>query len=135
MAEHKLGGEGYLPAVGRELASGIDVLWTGPEIISREISVAHAREAGAVLHRRPLIWDNLHANDYDGRRFFCGPYAGRPTALRNEVSGLLSNPNNEFSLNYVPLRTLGEFARCKSLGRRKAALSAIREWLPHLPRS
>ena len=131
MAEHKLGGEGYLPTVGRELAPGIDVLWTGPEIISREISVAHARDVGAVLRRKPLIWDNLHANDYDGRRFFCGPYAGRPPELRNEVSGLLSNPNNEFSLNYVPLRTLGEFVRCEGgWDARKAALSAIWEWLP-----
>jgi protein O-GlcNAcase/histone acetyltransferase len=52
--------------------------------------------------------------------------------LRNEVSGLLSNPNNEFPLNYVPLHTLGEFVRCAGKwDPRQAYLSAMREWLPH----
>jgi protein O-GlcNAcase/histone acetyltransferase len=130
MAERKLGGDGYLSTIGRELFPEIDVLWTGPEIISREITVAHVRELREVLRRKPLIWDNLHANDYDGRRFYCGPYAGRPPELRSEVSGLLSNPNNEFPLNYVPLRTLAEFVRCAGgWDARKAYLSAMREWL------
>lgn len=133
MADRKYGGADYLPTVGRELLPEIDVFWTGPEIISREITVAHVRELHTILRRKPLIWDNLHANDYDGRRFYCGPCAGRPPELRSEVSGLLSNPNNEFPLNYVPLRTLAEFVRCPATAEwdaRKAYLSAIREWLP-----
>jgi len=133
MAERKLGGERYLLIIGRELLPEIDVFWTGPEIISREITVAHAREMQTILRRKPLIWDNLHANDYDGRRFFCGPYAGRPPELRDAVAGLLTNPNCEFPLNYVPLRTLAEFVRAASgagWDARKAYLSAMREWLP-----
>ena len=131
MAEQKLGGDGYLATVGRELLPEIDVFWTGPEIISREITVAHVQELQNVLRRRPLIWDNLHANDYDGRRFFCGPYAGRPPELRREVSGLLSNPNLEFPLNYVPLRTLAEFVRSEGKwDARQAYVAAMREWLP-----
>ncbi len=133
MAERKLGGEGYLSIIGRELLPEIDVFWTGPEIISREITVAHVQELQTVLRRKPLIWDNLHANDYDGRRFFCGPYAGRPLELRSAVAGLLTNPNCEFPLNYVPLRTLAEFVRCPAAAgwdSRKAYLSAMREWLP-----
>jgi protein O-GlcNAcase/histone acetyltransferase len=133
MADRKLGGENYLPTIGRELLPEIDVFWTGPEIISREITVAHVQELGKVLRRKPLIWDNLHANDYDGRRFFCGPYAGRPPELRSAVAGLLSNPNCEFQLNYIPLRTLGEFVRFPPTTKwdaRQAYLSAMREWLP-----
>jgi len=131
MAERRLGGEGYLQTVGRELLPEIDVCWTGPEIISREITVAHVRELQTVLRRKPLIWDNLHANDYDGHRFYCGPYAGRPPELRGEVAGLLSNPNCEFPLNYVPLRTLAEFVHCEGTwDARKAYLTAMREWLP-----
>ncbi len=132
MAQLQVGGAGYLEVVGRELSPGIDVFWTGPEIISREIPIAHIRELQSVLRRRPLIWDNLHANDYDGRRFFCGPYSGRPPALRSAVSGLLSNPNCEFSLNFVPLRTLAEFVRSpESYAPRAAYLAAMREWWPH----
>lgn len=131
MAEQKHGGENYLPTIGRELLPEIDVFWTGPEIISRDITVEHVDGLRAVLRRKPLIWDNLHANDYDGRRFYCGPYAGRPPELRNAVSGLLSNPNNEFPLNYVPLRTLAKFICCEGTwDARHAYLSAMREWLP-----
>jgi beta-N-acetylglucosaminidase-like protein len=125
-------GDHYLSTIGRELSPGIDVFWTGPEIISREITVAHVRELQTVLRRKPLIWDNLHANDYDGRRFYCGPYAGRPPELRKEVSGLMLNPNTEFPLNYVPLRTFAEFVNCKGVwDPRKAYLGGLREWLLH----
>ena len=130
-SQARLGGPDYLAIVGRELLPEIDVFWTGPEIISREITVAHVQDVAAVLRRKPVIWDNLHANDYDGRRFFCGPYAGRPLELRSEVAGLLSNPNCELPLNFVPLRTLAEFVRCAGTwDARGAYLSAMREWLP-----
>jgi protein O-GlcNAcase/histone acetyltransferase len=132
MAERNVGGEGYLSRLGRELSPEIDVLWTGPEIISGEITAAHVRELAGILNRKPVLWDNLHANDYDGRRFFCGPYSGRGRELRGEISGVLSNPNNEFPLNFVPLRTLAEFVRCgKRWDAREAYLAAMREWLPH----
>jgi protein O-GlcNAcase/histone acetyltransferase len=131
MARRNLGGEGYLATIGRELSPEIDVLWTGPNIISREITVTHVQELQGVLRRKPLIWDNLHANDYDGRRFFCGPYSGRPPELRSMVAGLLSNPNNEFPLNYVPLRTLAEFVRSDGTWEpRESYRAAMREWWP-----
>jgi len=132
MAQSKLGGEGYLETIGRELLQEVDVFWTGPEIISREITVAHVQQLQTALRRKPLIWDNLHANDYDGRRFFCGPYDGRAPELRQAVSGLLSNPNNEFPLNYIPLRTLAEFVHCEGAwDARQAYLSAMREWVTY----
>lgn len=131
MAERHVGGHGYLDTIGRELDREIDVCWTGPEIVSRDITVADARALQAILRRKPLIWDNLHANDYDGRRFYCGPYAGRPAELRREVAGILVNPNNEWPLNYVPIRTFAEFVRGSAPWEpRKAYLAAMAEWLP-----
>ncbi len=131
MMDGKQGGEGYLSTVGRELLPEIDIFWTGPEIISREITVGHVQELRETLRRKPLIWDNLFANDYDGHRFFCGPYNGRAPELREEVSGLLCNPNTEFPLNRVPLRTLAEFALCQGTWDARAAyLAAMQEWLP-----
>jgi protein O-GlcNAcase / histone acetyltransferase len=136
MAERQLGGENYLETVGRELAPEIDVFWTGPEIISREISVASVRAVRVLLRRKPLIWDNLHANDYDGRRFFCGPYSGRPGELRGEVSGFLCNPNTEFVLNFVALRTFASYLRSEGHWDARAAyLSALAEWLPRFSTS
>lgn len=131
MAQRGHGGKGYLDTIGSQLCPDIDVFWTGPEIISRDIPVTHVQDVHRLLRRRPLIWDNLHANDYDGRRFYCGPYAGRPPELREAVAGLLANPNNEFPLNYVPLRTLAQFVHGEgSWEARTAYLSALEEWLP-----
>lgn len=131
MASRGLGGQGYLETIGRELLAGVDIFWTGPEIISREITVAQAGELGALLRRKPLVWDNLHANDYDVRRFYCGPYAGRAPELRGAVSGLLSNPNEEFALNYIPLRTLARYVQSTGAwDPRQAYLAALREWWP-----
>jgi protein O-GlcNAcase/histone acetyltransferase len=132
MAERKLGGADYLETIGRELLPEIDVLWTGPEIISREITVSHIEELQRILRRKPLIWDNLHANDYDGRRFYCGPYAGRAPELRPAVNGVLINPNCEFPLNFVPFRTFARFVQCEAAwDPRKEYLAAMEEWLAH----
>lgn len=131
MMHEQLGGEDYLPTIGRELAPEVDVLWTGPNIVSHEITIDHVQEVAQILQRKPVIWDNLHANDYDTRRFFCGPYSGRPPELRSVVAGILSNPNSELPLNYVPLRTLADFcAVASNWDPRAAYLAAMHEWLP-----
>jgi hypothetical protein len=120
----------YLNELGERLDGGIHVFWTGPEIISEEITVAGIRELRRVLRRKPLIWDNLHANDYDLRRIYLGPYAGRPPALRAELAGILTNPNCEFEANYVPIRTLAAYLKGRgSWQPRRAYLEAMRQWL------
>lgn len=43
-------------------------------MVSQKISVGSIEEVSSVLRRAPVIWDNLHANDYDPQRLFLGPY-------------------------------------------------------------
>ncbi|VDP11381.1 unnamed protein product [Heligmosomoides polygyrus] len=102
----------YLTTLGKELHSDIHILWTGPRVISRHITVAHARSVAKVLRRKPLIWDNLHANDYDQKRVFMGDFSGRPVALKNEIAGLLMNPSCKYELNFVPLHTFADWNAC-----------------------
>ncbi|KAE9418067.1 hypothetical protein Angca_005184 [Angiostrongylus cantonensis] len=99
----------YLLQLGKELNENIRVLWTGPRVISRHITIDHVRSVARVIARKPLIWDNLHANDYDQKRVFMGDFSGRPVALKNEISGLLMNPNCKYELNFVPLRTFADW--------------------------
>ncbi len=125
----------YLLTVGEDLLPGISVIWTGErhfqcvltffyisdihifghcslignKVISRELSPESLAEVHSVLRRPPLIWDNLHANDYDSRRVFLGPFKGRPPRLRAHLRGLLLNPNCEFEANFIPLHTLGSW--------------------------
>lgn len=131
MAAAALGGSGYLDTLGATLRDDIAIFWTGPEIVSREITVVQARDVAARLRRLPLLWDNLHANDYDSQRMLCGPYDGRPLALRDHLSGLLSNPNTEFPLNVVALRTLADFVHATdSYDARAAYRDALADWQP-----
>lgn len=131
MAQSSVAADSYLREIGESLDAAIDFLWTGPDIISETISVDSIRELAGVIRRKPVIWDNLFANDYDLRRFYLGPYTGRPDALRAEVAGILVNPNCQFELNYVPLRT---FCACLSarsaVSPREVFEEAIGSWIP-----
>jgi beta-N-acetylglucosaminidase len=120
----------YLQELGEQLHLDIDIFWTGPEIVSEEIPVQSIQELQRVLKRKPVIWENLHANDYDIRRVYLGPFAGRPLELRHEVKGILSNPNNEFEANFVPLKTLAMYSQDEKYEPRAAYSQTLKEWLP-----
>lgn len=80
-------------------------------MVSQELSAALLEEVEGVLQRRPVIWDNLYANDYDCRRVFLGPYTGRAPGLVPRLRGLLLNPNCELQANFIPIHTLGSWLR------------------------
>ncbi|XP_050751418.1 protein O-GlcNAcase-like [Gymnogyps californianus] len=101
----------YLLTIGQELLPGIGVIWTGPKVVSQELSATLLEEVEGVLRRRPIIWDNLYANDYDCRRVFLGPYTGRAPGLMPRLHGLLLNPNCELQANFIPIHTLGSWFR------------------------
>ncbi|KAJ0055853.1 hypothetical protein NL108_013803, partial [Boleophthalmus pectinirostris] len=132
----------YLQTVGEELLPSISVIWTGSKVISRKLTVDCLSEVEAVLQRPPLVWDNLHANDYDSRRLFLGPFKGRDPELRGHLRGLLLNPNCEFEANYIPLHTLGSWYRagCPDAKEEweycpeRALTSALQGWMEELNR-
>ncbi|MCA9839192.1 MAG: beta-N-acetylglucosaminidase domain-containing protein [Trueperaceae bacterium] len=130
MATPSVKDSSYLQELGETLEKEIDVFWTGPEIVSEEISVASVLELQSVLKRKPLIWDNIHANDYDIRRIYLGPFSGKTSALKNEVRGILSNPNNEFEANFIPLKTLAAYASADIYDAHIAYQAALKAWLP-----
>ncbi len=133
MAEPTVRESAYLQEVGAKLAPGVEFLWTGPEIISESIPIESIRELRGVIRRKPVLWDNLHANDYDMRRLYLGPYSGRPAALRDEINGVLLNPNGQFPVNYVPIHTLGAYLRPSTPPNpREAYRLAVTAWLPRL---
>lgn len=108
----------YLNTIGLKLMPGIDIMWTGHKVISKTITVESIQELTEVLRRPPVLWDNLHANDYDQKRLFLGPYSGRSTDLVPHLRGVLSNPNCEYEANFVPIHTLAQWSKCSSDGKR-----------------
>ncbi|XP_013779200.1 protein O-GlcNAcase-like isoform X1 [Limulus polyphemus] len=109
----------YLNTIGSKLMPGIHILWTGPKVISKVISIESILELSEVLKRPPIIWDNLHANDYDQKRVFLGPYSGRSTDLIPNLHGVLTNPNCEYETNFIPIQTLAMWSKCNQDGKRE----------------
>uniref|UniRef100_A0A671PIB3 Protein O-GlcNAcase n=1 Tax=Sinocyclocheilus anshuiensis TaxID=1608454 RepID=A0A671PIB3_9TELE len=109
----------YLRTIGEKLLPGIEVLWTGPKVVSKDISVESIEEVTKILRRAPVIWDNIHANDYDQKRLFLGPYKGRSTELIPRLKGVLTNPNCEFESNFVAIHTLATWYKSNMNGVRK----------------
>jgi hyaluronoglucosaminidase len=54
---------GYLDQLARGVAPEVKMAWTGPKVISPEISETHLREVENLLKRKPFIWENFYAND------------------------------------------------------------------------
>ncbi|CAB3372754.1 Hypothetical predicted protein [Cloeon dipterum] len=107
----------YLNTIGSKLVPEIDVMWTGPKVISRLLTVESIEEITDVLKRPPIIWDNLHANDYDQKRVFLGPYSGRSPDIMKKIRGVLTNPNCEYGANFVAIHTLAQWSRCSIDGK------------------
>ena len=101
----------YLRELGSGLRPGIEIFWTGPQVVSPQIGVEDILAVNATLRRPVLLWDNLHASDYTLHRVHLGPYAGRPLALREHLSGILSNPNTPLEPNTPGLYSLADYAR------------------------
>lgn len=95
----------------------------GSKVISRLLTKESIQEVTDVLKRPPVIWDNLHANDYDQKRVFLGPYSGRSPDLIPKLRGVLTNPNCEYGANFIAIHTLAQWSRCSVDGQRDPSLS------------
>lgn len=131
MADHDGDGWRYLHELGRRLEPDVDVFWTGDEIVSEHVDAASLADVSEALGRKPILWENLHANDYDLRRLYLGPYTGRAADLPAATRGVLTNPNCAFEVNEVAFATLAAFLRDPAGYEPDAALDdALAAWRP-----
>jgi len=128
----------YLREIGERLDPAIHVFWTGPEVISEQLTRGHVAQVSAVLRRKVTIWDNLFATDYALNRAYLGPLAGRQAGIEEHVDGLLINPNTPYRLNFIAIYTTALYLRDPAAYRprgawREAAIAWVgRPMLPAL---
>jgi hyaluronoglucosaminidase len=103
----------YVEEFGRLLDPAIAVFWTGEEVCSREISVAHVRRVAEQLQRRPFLWDNYPVND--GQRMsqylHLRGFTGRPAAIGEHIAAHGVNPALQPTLTRIPAITLADSYR------------------------
>lgn len=102
--------DGYLEALGEGLDPAVEVMWTGPEVIARELTEGHLERVAGDLGRAPFLWDNYPVND--GQRMSAylhlRAFTGRPGGLGSVVAGHAVNPALQPTLTRIPLLTLLE---------------------------
>ncbi|HEV2352404.1 MAG TPA: beta-N-acetylglucosaminidase domain-containing protein [Terriglobia bacterium] len=99
----------YIREVGAGVNADVPLIWTGIQVVSPTITVAQAQEWGALLRRKPYIWDNFPVNDGIRWRVNLGPLRGRDPNLPVAVSGFVSNPMILPHASMLPLQTVAEY--------------------------
>ncbi|QVM82595.1 beta-N-acetylglucosaminidase domain-containing protein [Novosphingobium decolorationis] len=98
----------YLSNLGRHLAPGIEVYWTGEEVCSRAIEPAHLARVTRELGRKVTLWDNYPVNDGArmSRFLHLRAFTGRPAANAAHIAGHAVNPAIQAHLSCLPALTL-----------------------------
>lgn len=104
----------YLLDLKKSMPGEIPILWTGPNIVSAELSRATIKKISGLFNENIIIWDNLYANDYCPCRIFTGPFFGRKKEIVNITIGILLNPTGLFHTDAFLTSLLGEFLKKKS---------------------
>ncbi len=98
----------YLHDIGRAIDRSIDFFWTGEEVCSRQIGVAHVERVADEMRRKPLLWDNYPVND--GARMsshlHLRAFTGREATIASCVKGHAINPALQATLSLIPALTL-----------------------------
>lgn len=95
--------ENYLEEIGSGANEKISILWTGPKVISPEISASHLEEIKIILQRSPFLWDNLYANDGPKNCKFLKlkNFSGRDEVSSDLIEGIGLNMMNQPELSKV----------------------------------
>lgn len=93
----------YLNQISSWLPLEISILWTGPKVISPELSDQHLLETKITLGRKPFIWDNLFANDGPKNCKYLKiiPFNGRGSNTLSLVDGYGLNMMNQPELSKI----------------------------------
>ncbi|ASK62324.1 beta-N-acetylhexosaminidase [Virgibacillus phasianinus] len=88
----------------------IIVDWTGPAVVSHEITSEQAQEAADMFGHDLLLWDNYPVNDFDTSRLFLGPLMNRdPDLTEHGVLGITANPLIQAEASKIALYTVADY--------------------------
>ena len=104
---------GYLHQLGRMLDPRIEIMWTGPEVCSREFSAGHLARVADEIGRKPFLWDNYPVNDGArmSQHLHLRAFTGRPAGIARHVSAHGINPASQAVLSRIPALTLADSYR------------------------
>jgi hyaluronoglucosaminidase len=103
--------EGFWETAARYLPENVACFWTGPSVVPKTVTRAHAEAVFRRLRRPLILWDNYPVNDLSMRgELHLGPLTGRDPRLPEVVYGYLNNPMLQPTLSLLPLATCFDYA-------------------------
>lgn len=98
----------YLEDLGAGLDPGIEIMWTGEEVCSREFSPGHLARVAEQMRRKPFLWDNYPVNDGPrmSRHLHLRAFTGRPAELAPHIAAHAINTASQPVLSRIPALTL-----------------------------
>jgi len=116
----------FLETLAQYLPPNIPCFWTGPSVVSKSITLAHARRIAKKIKRPLILWDNYPVNDLSmANELHIGPLQGRDPRLPTYVYGYLNNPLLQEQLSFVPLATCFDYARAPAKYRAESSWTKI----------
>lgn len=100
----------YITELGDRLNAGVDILYTGPDIITEEIPGADTEAFSKAIKRKPIIWDNYPVNDLAMQpEMHIGPITGRDASLAEASKGFVVNTMIQAEASKIPLLTFADY--------------------------
>lgn len=100
----------YKRQFGDLVAPDVIVDWTGPAVVSPEITGEQAQEAADIFQHDLLLWDNYPVNDFETSRLFLGPLQNRDRDLTEHgVLGITANPMIQAEASKIALYTIADY--------------------------
>jgi hypothetical protein len=100
----------YLHELGRRLDPAIDIMWTGPEVCSFELTTGHLAKVADKIGRHPFLWDNYPVNDGQrmSRHLHIRGFTGRSPEIWRHIAAHGINPASQPVLSRIPALTLAD---------------------------
>jgi hyaluronoglucosaminidase len=116
----------FLETLAQYLPTNMPCFWTGPSVVSKNITLAHLRRIAKRIKRPLLLWDNYPVNDLTMRdELHIGPLTGRDPRLPEYVHGYLNNPLLQEELSFIPLATCFDYAHAPAKYRAESSWTEI----------
>lgn len=100
----------YLEDLGRLIDPAVQIMWTGEEVCSRELSPGHLDRVAGQLRRKPFLWDNYPVNDGPrmSQHLHLRAFTGRPASIAPHIAAHGINVASQPVLTRIPALTLAE---------------------------
>lgn len=104
----------YWQSLRTHLDRRVLVIWTGPHVLSKTITVDQVKTVERLIGHKLIIWDNYPTNDYTYAqthrpKLFLGPLVGRDPGVPGAVAGYWFNPMLQPRASELAIATGAEY--------------------------